>query len=132
MEMVHKRILLFFFINFFTFGFSNYYYSLQDINPSSHTQTHGIIISPEYFSGQIIDMMAPTNFFGTNPDALERAFLTKITVKVLGYLLGDGVNDEAPKIITKETIVEVKLVRERTIVGDEKPWESDNDNYRDF
>jgi hypothetical protein len=62
----------------------------------------------------------------------ERAFLTKITVKVLGYLLGDGVNEEAPKIITKETIVEVKLVRERTIVGDEKPWESDNDKYRDF
>ena len=31
----------------------------------------------EYFSGQIIDMMAPTNFFGTNPDALEKAFLTK-------------------------------------------------------
>ena len=31
----------------------------------------------EYFSSQIIDMMAPTNFFGTNPDALERAFLTK-------------------------------------------------------
>ena len=28
----------------------------------------------EYFSSQIIDMMAPTNFFGTNPDALERAF----------------------------------------------------------
>ena len=31
----------------------------------------------EYFSGQIIDMIAPTNFFGTNPDALEKAFLTK-------------------------------------------------------
>ena len=31
----------------------------------------------EYFSGQIIDMMAPTNFFGTNPDALEKAFLSK-------------------------------------------------------
>jgi polyhydroxyalkanoate synthase len=28
----------------------------------------------EYFSSQIIDMMAPTNFFGTNPDALEKAF----------------------------------------------------------
>ena len=31
----------------------------------------------EYFSSQIIDMIAPTNFFGTNPDALEKAFLTK-------------------------------------------------------
>ncbi|MCX7889200.1 MAG: class I poly(R)-hydroxyalkanoic acid synthase [Rhodobacteraceae bacterium] len=31
----------------------------------------------EYFSRQIIDMMAPTNFFGTNPDALEKAVATE-------------------------------------------------------
>jgi hypothetical protein len=62
----------------------------------------------------------------------ERSFETKVTIKVLGYLLGDGANEEAPKIITKETTVEVKIVRERTIVGDKKPWESDNDNYRDI
>lgn len=30
----------------------------------------------EYFTDQITDMMAPTNFFGTNPDALERAVET--------------------------------------------------------
>ncbi|MEZ5675696.1 polyhydroxyalkanoate synthase [Thalassovita litoralis] len=30
----------------------------------------------QYFSNQIIDMMAPTNFLGTNPDALERAMET--------------------------------------------------------
>ncbi|MGH1355559.1 MAG: PHA/PHB synthase family protein [Thalassovita sp.] len=30
----------------------------------------------EYFSTQIIDMMAPTNFLGTNPDALEKAIET--------------------------------------------------------
>lgn len=31
----------------------------------------------EYFSEQIADMMAPTNFFGTNPDALEKAIETE-------------------------------------------------------
>ncbi|MEM6587303.1 MAG: class I poly(R)-hydroxyalkanoic acid synthase [Pseudomonadota bacterium] len=31
----------------------------------------------EYFSRQIIDMMAPTNFLGTNPDALEKAVETE-------------------------------------------------------
>ncbi len=31
----------------------------------------------EYFSQQIIDMMSPTNFLGTNPDALERAVETE-------------------------------------------------------
>jgi polyhydroxyalkanoate synthase len=30
----------------------------------------------QYFSSQIIDMMAPTNFLGTNPDALEKAIET--------------------------------------------------------
>ncbi|GHD99987.1 poly(R)-hydroxyalkanoic acid synthase [Defluviimonas sp. 20V17] len=30
----------------------------------------------EYFARQILDMMAPTNFLGTNPDALERAVET--------------------------------------------------------
>ena len=40
----------------------------------------------------------------------ERSFETTITLKVLGFLLGDGENEEAPKIVTKETIVEVKIV----------------------
>ena len=31
----------------------------------------------EYFSRQILDMMAPTNFLATNPDALERAVETE-------------------------------------------------------
>ena len=62
----------------------------------------------------------------------ERAFQTTITFKVLGYLLGDGENEEVPKIVTKETIVEVKLIRERTIVGDKKPWDSDDDGFREF
>jgi polyhydroxyalkanoate synthase len=31
----------------------------------------------EYFSHQIINMMSPTNFLGTNPDALERAVETE-------------------------------------------------------
>ena len=62
----------------------------------------------------------------------ERSFQTKVDIKVLGYLLGDGENEEVPKIIKKETIVELKLIRERTIVGDEKPWETDNKKYRDI
>jgi len=62
----------------------------------------------------------------------ERMFQTTIDLKVLGYLLGDGENEEAPKVVTKETVVEVKLIRERSIVGDKKPWESDDDSFRDF
>jgi len=62
----------------------------------------------------------------------ERSFETTINLKVLGFLLGDGPNEEAPKIVTKQTIVEVKLIRERSIVGDKKPWESDDADFREF
>ena len=62
----------------------------------------------------------------------ERSFKSTVKLKVLGYLLGDGVNEDAPKAVKKETVVEVKLIRERTIVGDSKPWESDNKKYRDI
>ncbi len=45
----------------------------------------------DYFSRQIIDMMAPTNFLGTNPDALERAVATEgeSLVKGLENLVAD-------------------------------------------
>ena len=61
----------------------------------------------------------------------ERMFSTKIDVKVLGYLMGDGENDSKPQIIRKETVVEVKLIRERSIIGEKKPWKSDNEFYRE-
>ena len=50
--MIDKHLWLLSII-FFTIGFSNYTYNLQDINPNSHTQTYGNFIGPEYFSGQI-------------------------------------------------------------------------------
>ncbi|MFY0681326.1 MAG: class I poly(R)-hydroxyalkanoic acid synthase [Thalassovita sp.] len=45
----------------------------------------------KYFAEQIIDMMAPTNFLGTNPDALERAVETdgESLVKGLENLVAD-------------------------------------------
>jgi len=45
----------------------------------------------EYFARQIVDMMSPTNFLGTNPDALERAVETEgeSLVKGLENLVAD-------------------------------------------
>ncbi|MFN3209309.1 MAG: PHA/PHB synthase family protein, partial [Roseovarius sp.] len=44
-----------------------------------------------YFARQIVDMMSPTNFLGTNPDALERAVATEgeSLVKGLENLVAD-------------------------------------------
>jgi polyhydroxyalkanoate synthase len=45
----------------------------------------------EYFTRQIVDMLAPTNFLGTNPDALEKAVETdgESLVKGLENLVAD-------------------------------------------
>lgn len=63
----------------------------------------------------------------TNLGEDERSFKTTIDLKVLGYLLGDGQNEEAPKIIIKESVIDVKVSRERVITGTRKPWEKDSD-----
>jgi len=66
----------------------------------------------------------------TNLGEEERSFMTKITIKVLGYIMGDGINDPKPEISTEENIVEVKLSRERTILDDRVPWKKKNNKYR--
>lgn len=55
-----------------------------DLAPKERQRLH-------YFSRQIIDMMAPTNFLATNPDALERAVQTegKSLVQGLENLIAD-------------------------------------------
>jgi hypothetical protein len=48
----------------------------------------------------------------------ERMFVTKINIEVLGYLIGQGDNQNKPKVVVRETYVEVKVPRERVIIGD--------------
>tara|TARA_Y100000114_G_scaffold138120_1_gene140871 strand:- start:3488 stop:4321 length:834 start_codon:yes stop_codon:yes gene_type:complete len=61
----------------------------------------------------------------------ERMFETKINIKVLGYLIGDGINREKPQITIQKNIVEVKISRERVITGDKAPWKKKDKDYRD-
>ena len=48
----------------------------------------------------------------------ERMYSTKVSFEVLGYLIGEDPNGERPKIIRRESAVEVKIPRERVIFGD--------------
>lgn len=48
----------------------------------------------------------------------ERKFETKITVEVLGYLLGEGDNDNQPFLSIRENAVDFKIPRERVISRD--------------
>jgi polyhydroxyalkanoate synthase len=58
--------------------------SLEHLDPADRKRV-------EYFSRQIVDMFAPTNFLGTNPDALSRAVETdgKSLVQGLENLVRD-------------------------------------------
>ncbi|OYX42042.1 MAG: class I poly(R)-hydroxyalkanoic acid synthase [Rhodobacterales bacterium 32-67-9] len=56
----------------------------------------------EHFARQILDMMAPTNFLGTNPDALERAVATEgeSLVKGLENLVRDIEGNRGDLLVT--------------------------------
>jgi|TARA_R110002020_G_scaffold440833_2_gene651504 hypothetical protein len=58
----------------------------------------------------------------------ERMFETNVSIKVLGYLIGEGKNRERPKVTIRENIVKIRISRERVLIGDKIPWkEKDND-----
>ena len=48
----------------------------------------------------------------------ERKYKTKIDIKVLGYLIGEGKNQERPKMVYRENAVSVKIGREKVVFGD--------------
>ena len=60
----------------------------------------------------------------------ERNYVTTVEIKVLGALIGDGPNQEKPKRAIRETIVDVKLMRERVVLGDEAQFAEDK-KYRE-
>ena len=51
-----------------------------------------------------------------------RKYQTTVNLKILAYILGADKNEERPKIAIRENYVEVKIPRERVILGDERPW----------
>lgn len=50
----------------------------------------------------------------------ERRFESKINLKVIGYLIGEGANGEKPFFSIRENAVEIKLPKERVIVDPEE------------
>ena len=62
----------------------------------------------------------------------ERSYETEIQLKILGYLMGEGPNDKKPKISIEENIVDVKIPREKVVVGDINTFLSKNDRGKGF
>ena len=48
----------------------------------------------------------------------QRNYETTLNIETLGYLIGEGDNQERPKIVRRENAVEFKMGRERTVLGD--------------
>ncbi len=69
------------------------------------------------YEGFIQQDFTPTNN-ATNMSTEERKFETKINIKVLGYLIGEDKNQEKPCVSVRENFVEVKMPRERLMLGD--------------
>ena len=48
----------------------------------------------------------------------EKRYETTVSLKVLGYLMGAGVNEDGPKVTLRENPVEIRFQRERIVFGD--------------
>ena len=61
----------------------------------------------------------------------ERTYQTNLSFEVLGYIIGEGPNGDRPKIIRRQNAVEVKIGRERVIVGAIPAYGRGKSKYRD-
>ena len=71
-----------------------------------------------HFYEVFIDGSFSNNSNQANLGMEQRNYETDINIEVMGYLIGEGENQERPKIVKRENAVEFKIGRERTIVGD--------------
>jgi hypothetical protein len=52
-------------------------------------------------------------------DINERLFKSTLNIMVLGYLIGEGKNQDTPIVVSRESAAKLQIQRERSIVGDE-------------
>ena len=71
-----------------------------------------------HFYEVFIDGSFANNSNKANLGMAQRNYETTIGIDVLGYLIGEGENQEKPKIVKRENAVDFKFARERTILGD--------------
>ena len=76
--------------------------AVQEVSGLTETENRRLT----YFSQQIVDMMAPTNFLATNPDALEKAVATE------GQSLVDGLENLVADLEANDGELVVRLADE--------------------
>ena len=82
---------------------------------------------PLYYGGHTFEGFVQQDFSiennVSNLQEEERKYETKVDIKVLGHIVGEGKNQDTPKIVWKENIVDVKIGRERSVFDDPIEWE---------
>ncbi len=67
----------------------------------------------------------------TNIGEEERMFETKVQIKVLGYLMGEGYTRSRSVNARRENRAKIVITGERTMVGDKIPWKTKDNDYKD-
>ena len=113
---------------------TEYQQQINEILPYfiNNTKNYCIIENDGYKYETFIQSDYSINSNSSNLEQSERMFSAKIQFKVLGYINNAGQQSSKPAVSKKESVVEVHISRERVIVGDEKPWSSNSDKYRDL
>ena len=81
------------------------------------------------YEGFVQEDFSPENNV-VNLSEEERKYQTKIQFQVLGYIIGDDKNQDRQKVVYRENMVDVKIGRERVVMGD-VPTQTDKGEYRD-
>ena len=80
-------------------------------------------------NGHIYEVFIDQNFAHNNnlSNLTEdlRLFETTITLRILGYLIGDGDNDDRPLVTIEESVVEVTFPRESAVIPGEPSFLED-------
>ena len=55
----------------------------------------------------------------------EKKFDAQIKIKVLGYVTADGINQNTPFVVSRESPAKIRFTRERVILGEKNPNNDD-------
>ena len=61
----------------------------------------------------------------SNLGAEEKKFDAEIKIKVLGYITADGINQDTPFVISRESPAKIRFTRERSMLGEKNPNNDD-------
>jgi len=101
---------------------TEYQQQMNDLVQPFMTRTGGINYFTAKHDGHRFESFIQSGFSqGNNASSMggeHRSYETSIDINTLGYIIGEGKNQEQPKFVIRENAVEVKLPREKVIVGE--------------